>query len=59
MNGPNTPSGASAFDFFSGHWQVAHRRLKQRLANSSDWEEFGGTCNVQHCWAGWAMWTTT
>ena len=39
--------GASDFDFFHGHWQVAHRRLKHRLVQFSDWEEFGGACSVQ------------
>ncbi len=31
------------FDFLVGSWNVRHRRLRQRLAGSSDWEEFGGT----------------
>ncbi len=47
MTSPANSSGASDFNFFPGNWQVAHRRLKQRLAGSTDWEEFGGTCNVQ------------
>ena len=34
------------FDFFLGRWQVRHRRLKKRLANNDDWEEFAGT---SHC----------
>ena len=25
-----------------GNWDVWHRRLKERLAGSSDWQEFGG-----------------
>ncbi len=47
MTHPNDPPGANGFDFFHGRWQVAHRRLAQRLAGSSEWEEFGGTCQVQ------------
>lgn len=36
------------FDFFLGSWSVKHRRLKQRLAGSHDWEEFAGTTT---CWS--------
>lgn len=32
------------FDFQRGSWRVKHRRLKARLADSVDWEEFDGTC---------------
>lgn len=46
MNPGTHPSGAADFDFFTGHWQVSHRRLKHRLVNSTDWEEFGGSCSV-------------
>jgi len=31
------------FDFLVGRWTVQHRRLRQRLAGSTDWDEFGGT----------------
>lgn len=31
------------FDFQQG-WNVRHRRLKQRLAGCTEWEEFDGTC---------------
>lgn len=42
-------AGASGdFDFFIGTWAVKHRRLKKRLANNHDWEEFNGTCR---CWS--------
>lgn len=30
------------FDFEFGRWTVRHRRLKERLAGCSDWEEFDG-----------------
>jgi hypothetical protein len=38
---------ARDFDFFMGKWQVRHRRLKQRLAGSTEWEEFDGTTHWQ------------
>ena len=31
------------FDFYMGTWWVRHRRLKERLAGSDEWEEFEGT----------------
>ena len=34
------------FDFQIGAWNVQHRRLKERLANGSDWEAFAGTCTM-------------
>ena len=33
------------FDFQRGQWRVRHRRLKQRLAGCTEWEEFDGTCH--------------
>ena len=33
---------SSDFDFEFGKWQVRHRRLKERLVGSDDWEEFSG-----------------
>src|SRR4051794_17039770 len=41
------PREAHGFDFLIGRWNVVHRRLKQRLAGSSDWEEFPGTLDVR------------
>ncbi|MFP2924946.1 hypothetical protein ACLESO_06960 [Pyxidicoccus sp. 3LG] len=40
------PGGPGDFDFFLGTWSVKHRRLRQRLANNNDWQEFDGTCRV-------------
>ena len=40
------------FDFFIGRWRVAHRRLKQRLAACTEWEEFSGTTIVQKLLGG-------
>lgn len=31
------------FDFLVGSWDVTHRRLRERLVGSSDWDEFDGT----------------
>ena len=30
------------WDWLIGNWDVWHRRLKERLVGSTDWEEFGG-----------------
>lgn len=35
--------GRADFDFFIGSWKVHHRRLRERLKGSTDWEEFEGT----------------
>jgi hypothetical protein len=40
-------NAAGDFDFFMGKWQVRHRRLKQRLAGSTEWEEYDGTTHWQ------------
>jgi hypothetical protein len=36
------PGISHDFDFFFGEWRVRHRRLRRRLVNASDWEEFDG-----------------
>ena len=35
------------FDFLVGHWTVRHRRLRERLVGSTEWEEFPGTCSLR------------
>jgi hypothetical protein len=35
------------FDFFFGSWRVRHRRLKERLAQCDEWEEFEGSTTTQ------------
>jgi hypothetical protein len=40
---PPSPDAPRDWDFLVGRWSVRHRRLKQRLAGSTQWEEFGGT----------------
>jgi hypothetical protein len=41
---PHEPS--HDFDFLFGRWKVHNRRLKERLAGSSEWEEFDA---LQEC----------
>jgi len=52
MTSHTTTPGAGDFDFFIGHWQVTHRRLKERLAGCSEWDEFGGTTLTQKILGG-------
>ena len=40
---PILADAPSDFDFLVGSWNVRHRRLRQRLAGSNEWDEFGGT----------------
>lgn len=42
------------FDFLVGTWTVANRRLKQRLAGSTDWEEFESTSQCHNLLGGTA-----
>lgn len=39
---PPDTDGPTDFDFFIGHWDVTHRRLKERLCGCTDWEVFAG-----------------
>ena len=34
--------GRNDFDFLIGTWKVHHRRLRERLKGSTEWEEFDG-----------------
>ena len=45
-------NGAEDFNFFIGNWSVSHRRLKERLANCHEWQEFAGTCTVMKILGG-------
>jgi hypothetical protein len=45
-------SAATDFDFFIGHWNVAHRRLKDRLNGCTEWVEFGGQCATKKILGG-------
>ncbi len=40
---PRLDDAPRDFDFLVGSWQVRNRRLKQRLAGSTQWEEFDNT----------------
>lgn len=48
----DTATGVHDFDFLFGSWRVSHRKLKKRLANSSEWLEFTGQCIAQPIMAG-------
>jgi hypothetical protein len=45
-------SSSSDFDFLIGDWSVFHRRLKHRLASSTEWEEFPGTTSCRKILGG-------
>jgi hypothetical protein len=42
-----TVNGARDFDFFLGNWTVENRYLRERLAGSSEWDEFAATSVVR------------
>lgn len=48
------PDPVRDFDFFIGTWLVSHSRLKERLAGSSEWQKFDGTCHVRSLLGGCA-----
>ncbi len=45
-------TGLHDFDFLVGQWQVRHRLLKERLANSHEWIEFEGTLTTRQLMGG-------
>jgi hypothetical protein len=47
-------TGARDFDFLIGRWAVSHRKLRQRLAGSSDWIVFDGSCEMRPLLGGGA-----
>jgi hypothetical protein len=61
---PTPATGKRDFDFLFGHWRVANRRLRERLAGSSAWDEFeastecrpllGGLGNLETWESGWS-----
>jgi hypothetical protein len=44
--------GAYGFDFLVGRWDVANRRLRQRFAGCTDWDEFPGSSTCQRLLGG-------
>lgn len=40
------------FDFETGDWRVRHRRLKERLADCDEWEEFDGISSTRPVMGG-------
>lgn len=40
---PLAPDAPHDFDFLAGRWDVRHRRLRKRLAGSTEWDVFAGT----------------
>lgn len=40
---PKIAGAPRDWDFLAGRWNVRHRRLRQRFAGTTDWDEFGGT----------------
>jgi hypothetical protein len=40
---PRLADAPRDFDFLAGRWNVRHRRLRQRLVGSDEWDEFGGS----------------
>jgi hypothetical protein len=39
-------AGRGDFDFLVGDWTVQHRRLRKRLADCQDWDQFSGTSRL-------------
>jgi hypothetical protein len=47
-------AGLHDFDFLVGQWHGHHRKLKEKLANSHDWEEFDGSLSMRKLMDGYA-----
>jgi hypothetical protein len=48
----NVRDGLADFDFLMGSWKVHHRRLRERLKGSTEWEEFEGTVTARKILGG-------
>lgn len=44
--------GQKDFDFLFGRWTIRNRRLRERLAGSTQWDEFEGTSVAWPLWGG-------
>jgi len=49
---PLQANSPSDFDFFVGPWKVQHRRLKDRLVGSTEWESFEGRSTMHKVLGG-------
>jgi hypothetical protein len=47
-------TGLHDFDFLVGEWRAHHRKLKERLAGSTEWMDFDGTQSMRPLMNGWA-----
>lgn len=52
MTAADSAGGAADFDFLHGSWTVRHRKLRLRLQNDDNWQEFGGTMTTRPILAG-------
>ena len=43
----NKVDGRTDFDFIVGEWHIHNRRLRERLRNCQEWEEFTGSGHVR------------
>jgi hypothetical protein len=44
--------GRKDFDFLLGSWKIQHQRLRERLKECTEWEEFEGTSKVRSILGG-------
>ncbi|WP_430392225.1 hypothetical protein [Dyella sp. 20L07] len=47
-------AGLHDFDFLVGDWRSHHRKLREKLANSHDWETFDGALSMRKLMDGYA-----
>jgi hypothetical protein len=45
-------SSEKDFDFYLGHWKIHNKKLKTRLNNDTEWEEFEATCDFHKILGG-------
>ncbi len=44
---PSKGSSEKDFDFFHGTWKIHNRKLRSRLTNSDEWDEFESRCECR------------
>ena len=52
MANTRTESAPTDFDFLAGRWTVQHKRLRERLAQCTEWDEFTGTTELRTLMGG-------